>query len=182
MAIFGTLWYHGTRLFLVQVAEFQPPDTAKNYFTDPFQAFYTRSRSIYSKAFIYLKSQKTVKELICYEVARSREAGAYLHVNEKNSFTHPSSCILPSFSQNTSELLLPKRLWKFESTISFWKCKWKVVLLVIYLFNYDSSKSIFFMLNYGITFSWGFSWVQFLSNKLEFFVSCNNIKSYKAII
>ena len=117
-----------------------------------------------------------MKELICYEVARCPEAGANLQVNEKNSFTHPSSCILPSFSQNTSELLLPKRLWKFESTISFWKCKWKVVLLVIYLFNYDSSKSIFFMLNYGITFSWGFSWVQFLSNKLEFFVSCNNIK------
>ena len=120
-----------------------------------------------------------MKELICYEVARCPEAGANLQVNEKNSFTHPSSCILPSFSQNTSELLLPKRLWKFESTISFWKCKWKVVLLVIYLFNYDSSKSIFFMLNYGITFSWGFSWVQFLSNKLEFFVSCNNIKGYK---
>ena len=122
-----------------------------------------------------------MKELICYEVARCPEAGANLQVNEKNSFTHPSSCILPSFSQNTSELLLPKRLWKFESTISFWKCKWKVVLLVIYLFNYDSSKSIFFMLNYGITFSWGFSWVQFLSNKLEFFVSGNNIKGYKVL-
>ena len=110
MAIFGTLWYHGTRLFLVQVAEFQPPDTAKNYFTDPFQAFYTRSRSIYSKAFIYLKSQKTVKELICYEVARSREAGAYLHVNEKNSFTHPSSCILPSFSQNNQNYFFRRGL------------------------------------------------------------------------
>ena len=123
-----------------------------------------------------------MKELICYEIARCLETGANLQVNEKNSFTHPSLCILPSFSKNRSELLLPKRLWKFESTISFWKCKWKVVLLVIYLFNYDSSKSIFFMLNYGITFSWGFSWVQFLSNKLEFFVSCNYIKGYKAII
>ena len=124
-----------------------------------------------------------MKELwSCYEVARCPEAGANLQVNEKNYFTHLSSCILRSFSQNTSELLLPKRLWKSESTISFWKCKWKVVLLVIYLFNYDSSKSIFFMLNYGITFSWGFSWVKFLSNKLEFFVFCNNIKGYKAII
>ena len=74
------------------------------------------------------------------------------------------------------------RLWKFESTITFWKCERKVVLLVIYLFNYDSSKWVFFMLNYGITFSWGFSWVQFLSNKLEFFVSGNDIKGYKVTI
>ena len=173
----------GKRLFYVQVAEFQPPDTVKNYFTGAFQAFYTRSRSIHSKAFIYLKSQKTVCEGVNLLWSCEMPRGwCQLQVNEKNSFTHPSSCILTSFSQNTSELLLPKRLWKFESTISFWKCKWKVVLLVIYLFNYDSSKSIFFMLNYGITFSWGFSWVQFLSNKLEFFVSCNNIKGYKKIV
>ena len=32
-------------LFYVQVAEFQPPDAVKNYFTGAFQAFYTRSRS-----------------------------------------------------------------------------------------------------------------------------------------
>ena len=34
--------------------------------------------------------------------------------------------------------------WKFANTTSFGKYKWKVV---IYLFNYDSSKSFFFMLN-----------------------------------
>ena len=45
-----------------------------------------------------------------------------------------------------SRLLFPKRLWKWASTISFRKYKRKVVLLVIYLFNYDSSKSTFFML------------------------------------
>ena len=43
-------------LFYVQVAEFQRPDTVKKYFTGAFQAFYTRTRSSYSKAFIYLKS------------------------------------------------------------------------------------------------------------------------------
>ena len=96
--------------------------------------------------------------------------------------THPPSCILPSFFQNTSQLLLPRRLWKFESTISFWKCKRKVVFLVIYLFNYDWSKSIFFMLNYGIAFSWDFSCAQFWSNKLEFFISCNKIKGCEAIM
>ena len=66
------------------------------------------------------------------------------NLTKKRTFAHPPSCILPSFSQNTTQLLLQKRLWKFESTISFWKCKRKIVLLVIYLFNYDSSRSIFF--------------------------------------
>ena len=47
------------------------------------------------------------------------------------------------FSEYT-RLLFSKRLWKFTSTISFRKYKGKVV---IYLFNYDSSKSTFFMLN-----------------------------------
>ena len=39
---------------------------------------------------------------------------------------------------------------KSESTVSFWKCKRKLVLLVTYPFNYDSPKSTFFMLSYGI--------------------------------
>ena len=84
----------------------------------------------------------------------------------KNYFTYPPSCILPSFSQNASPLLLQKRLWKCASTISFTKNKRKGVLLVIYLFKYDSSKSTFFMLLFNL------SWVWFLSKKLEFFVSC----------
>ena len=67
-----------------------------------------------------------------------------LQVNEKNSFTYPPSCILPSFSENAPWLLFPKRLWKCGTTISFRKYKWKVVC---YLFNYDSSKSTFFVLN-----------------------------------
>ena len=37
-----------------------------------------------------------------------------------------------------------KTFWKFLSTTYFRKYKWKVV---IYPFNYDSSKSFFFMLN-----------------------------------
>ena len=44
------------------VAEFQPLDTVKNYFTGAFQAFYTRMRSSHSKAFTYLKSLKTICE------------------------------------------------------------------------------------------------------------------------
>ena len=38
-------------------------------------------------------------------------------------------------------------VWKCASTISFRKYKLKVVLLVIYLFNYDPSESAVFMLN-----------------------------------
>ena len=72
---------------------------------------------------------------------------ANMQVNEKNFFTHPTSCILPSFSKNTSRLLLPKSLWNCASKISLRKPSRKVVLLVIYLFNYDSSKATFFMLN-----------------------------------
>ena len=52
----------GKLLFGVQVAEFQPPDTVKNYFTGAFQAFYIRSRGSHSKAFIYIKFLKTVCE------------------------------------------------------------------------------------------------------------------------
>ena len=56
----------GNCFFPVQVdAEFQPLlDTVKNYFTDAFQAFYTRTRISHLKAFIYLKSLKTICEEI----------------------------------------------------------------------------------------------------------------------
>ena len=54
----------GNCLFHVQDAEFQQADTVKNYFKSAFQAFYTRTRSNHSKAFIYLKSLK----IICEEV------------------------------------------------------------------------------------------------------------------
>ena len=36
-------------LFHVQVAEFQPPNTVRNYFTSAFQTFYTRTTSSHSK-------------------------------------------------------------------------------------------------------------------------------------
>ena len=45
----------GNWLFHVQVSEFQPPDTVKNYFISASQAFFKRTRSRHSKAFIYLK-------------------------------------------------------------------------------------------------------------------------------
>ena len=47
------LYFAANILSRVEVADFQPADTVKNYFTVPFQAFYTRTRSSHSKAFIY---------------------------------------------------------------------------------------------------------------------------------
>ena len=52
----------GICLFHVEVAEFEPLNTVKNYFAGAFQAFYTRTRSSLSKEFIYLKSLKTISE------------------------------------------------------------------------------------------------------------------------
>ena len=85
------------------------------HFTGAFQAFYKRTRSSLSRAFTYLKYLQIIcEEVICNEVARCSPASLW-----KNSFTHRPSCILPSFSQNASRLLLSKRLWKCASIISF---------------------------------------------------------------
>ena len=52
----------GNCLFHLQVTEFQQPHTVKKYFTSAFQAFYTKRRSSYSKASMYLKSLKIIRE------------------------------------------------------------------------------------------------------------------------
>ena len=139
-----------------------------------------------SKTFIYLKSQKTVCEgvnlLWSWEMPRAwcQPASKRKKLFHTSFFTHFAFILLEYIRITSSEEAL--KVWELNFLISSWKCKWKVVLLVIDLFSYDSSKSIFFLLNYRITFYWGFSWAQFLSNNLGFFGSCNNIKAYKAII
>ena len=92
----------------------------------------------------------------------------------KKTFTSSFMHFTFTFSEY-SRLLFPQRLWKWASTISFRKCERKVVLLVIYLFNYDSSKSTFFMLNMAFVVLFLTFCVQFLLYKLKFFVSCNNL-------
>ena len=69
---------------------------------------------------------------------------ANLQLYEKNSFTHPLSCIFPSFSQNASA---SKEGFKVCEYNFFQRKVVLLVLLVIYLFNHDSSKSSIFMLN-----------------------------------
>ena len=102
---------------------------------------------------------------------------ANLQVNEKKLFLTSSFMHFTFTFSEYSRLIFPKRLWKWASTISFRKYKRKVVLLVIYLFNYDSSKSTFFMLNMAFDVLFLTFWVQFLLYKLEFFVSCNSIST-----
>ena len=99
----------GNCLLHVQVAEFQPAYTVKSYFRGTFQAFYTRTRSNYSKAFIYLKSMKIIFEEDNLQWSCKIPNCKF---TKKNSFTHPASCILPSFSQNASELHLLKEALK----------------------------------------------------------------------
>ena len=84
---------------------------------------------------------------------------------KKSSLIHPTSCTLLSFSQNASRLLLPKRLWKWANR----KYTWKVVLLVIYLFNYNLSKSDLNMWNMAFDVVLSTVFV----NKLEFFIYWN---------
>ena len=100
---------------------------------------------------------------------------ANLQVNEKKLFLTSSFMHFAFIFSEYSRLIFPKRLWKWASTISFRKYKRKVVLLVIYLFKYDSSKSTFFMLNMAFDVLVLTFWIQFLLHKLEFFVSCNSI-------
>ena len=75
---------------------------------------------------------------------------ANLQVHVKNSFTYPHSCILPS--KNAPPLLFLKGFLKCASKIPFRKYNQKVVLLVIYLFNCDSSKWTSFILNVEFDF------------------------------
>ena len=85
----------GNCLFHLQVAEFQPQHTVQKYFTSAFQAFHTRRRSSYSKAFMYLKSLK----IICEEVNLQwscRDTNP--QVNERKFFHTSSFMHFASFS------------------------------------------------------------------------------------
>ena len=81
-------------------------------------------------------------------------------------FTKKSlACILPSFSKNASRLLFSEEVLKLCEQNSFRKYQQKVVLLVIYLFNYSSSESTYFTLNVAFDF---ITLVRSSSSKLEF--------------
>ena len=104
-----------------------------------------RTRSSHSKMFIYFKSLKIFCEEVnlywsCempfWKFTKKALSGIFFHV-----------FCLHFLRRHQSQLLSLKKLWECVSTISFRKCKRKVVSLVIYHFRYDLSKSPFFMFN-----------------------------------
>ena len=90
---------------------------------------------------------------------------ANLQVNEKNSLTNPPSCILPSFSKNASQLLLPKRLLKVCEQKNFQekRAKSSVTSNLPVELRFIWSQLPSFWIWYS-----ALSWVRFLSRKLEF--------------
>ena len=89
----------GNCLFHVQGAEFQQVDIVKKDFTDAFQAFYERTRSSYSKGFIYLSAKK----IVCNEVARCQPASLRKKLFQTSSFMY-----FAVFYQNASQIRLLK--------------------------------------------------------------------------
>ena len=107
----------------------------------------------------------SVKKLICNEVARCQPVSLRKKLFHTSSFMY-----FPFILSECDALLLPNRFRKCTSTVSFEKNKRKVVLLVIYLYNYNSFKSTFFILN-----------MVFFSSKLEFFVSLKRSQEHLSL-
>ena len=104
-----------------------------------------------------------MKKLICNEVARCEPASLRRKLFHTSSFMYftfiSSECIMITSSEEGLKVC--------ESNFF----QRKVVLLLIYLFNHDSSKSTLFMLN--MAFHVLLSAVCVKSSKVESFVSCN---------
>ena len=104
-----------------------------------------------------------MEELICNEVARCQPASLrrkLFHTSSFMSFTFIfSGCIMITFSEEGLKVY----------QYNFFQRK--VVLLVIYLFNHDSSKSTIFVLNMAFDVLLSAVFVKY--SKLESFVSCD---------
>ena len=128
-------------LFHVQLAGFQPAYTI-TILPVPFEYFVWEGEVAIRRCSFNQNSRKlSVKKLICSKVMRSQPAS----LRKKNFFTHIPLSTLLSHPQNASRLHFPKKLWNCANILSFRKYKWKVALLVFYLFNYRSSKLTCFM-------------------------------------
>ena len=123
----------------VQVAEFQPADTVKNYFSGAFQAFYTRTWSSHSKAFIYLKSLNFICE---NEVARCQPASLrkfFFHISSfvYFAFIFPERITIASisFRKYTIHLSHFSSCWIWHLTLSWVRfcqinCGWRSTCLI----------------------------------------------------
>ena len=114
------------------IARFESAYTIKNYFTCTFEEVAFR-RCSFDKNLWKL----FVKKLIRNEVARCQHASL-----RKKLFHMPLTYFAFIFSEHIM-ITSSKKCWKWASTDFFRKNKRKVVLLAIYLLNYDTSKSTF---------------------------------------
>ena len=104
-----------------------------------------------------------MKKLICNEVARSQAASLRKKLFHTSCFMY-FAFIFSECITNTSS----------KGGLKVCECNFfrrKVILLVIYLFNYDSPKSIIFMLNMAFDDLLSASFVK--CSKLVSFFSCN---------
>ena len=104
-----------------------------------------------------------MKKLICNEVARCQPASLRRKLFHTSSFMYFTFIFSGCITITSSEEGLKVCEYNFFQR--------KVVLLVIYLFNHDSSKSTIFMLNMAFDVLLSAVFVKY--SKLESFVSCN---------
>ena len=105
----------------------------------------------------------SVKKLICNEVVRCQPASLRRKLFHTSSFMYFTFIFSGCITITSSEEGLKVCEYNFFQR--------KVVLLVIYLFNHDSSKSTIFMLNMAFDVLLSAVFVKY--SKLESFVSCN---------
>ena len=121
IGFFRTFFYRappGNYLLHVQVAEFQPAYTVKSYFRGTFQAFYTRTRSNYLKAFLYLKSMKIIFEEDNLQWSCKIPNCKFTKKTLSHILLHVSCLHFLRTHQND---IYWKRLWKCASSFSFRK-------------------------------------------------------------
>ena len=104
-----------------------------------------------------------MEELICNEVARCQPASLRRKLFHTSSFMYFTFIFSGCVTITSSEEGLKVCEYNFFQR--------KVVLLVIYLFNHDSSKSTIFMLNMAFDVLLSAVFVKY--SKLESFVSCD---------
>ena len=104
-----------------------------------------------------------MKKLICNEVARCQPASLRRKLFHTSSFMYFTFIFSGCITITSSKEGLKVCEYNFFQR--------KVVSLVIYLFNHDSSKSTIFMLNMALDVLLSAVFVKY--SKLESFVSCN---------
>ena len=135
-----------------------------------FKHFYTRSGSSYSKASIYLKSIKTVWGEVNLLWSCKMSTCNFT----KKTLSHILSFIYFSFI--FSEYIT---ISSSEGALKVWEHNFFLKIQAESSVTCNLSVRLWFIqINFLHPELWHltFSWIQFLSNKLEFFVSCNNIK------